>query len=139
MLSSALIAGALVWLTGCTSTGNYERTAARGETDLRGILEITTNAPAATIAVLHIGLGRRPPCRLRALNTSVADDLRALAAKGRIVIITGVARSEIFVVTAVREDGQRRRRPAVGDDDAAAPQDGFWSNITWGLVPASER
>ncbi len=139
VLYAALLAGTLSWATGCSSTDNYERTAERGETELRGVLAITTNAPAATIAMLHSRGSTRPPCRLRALNASVAEDLRTLAAKQRTVIVTGVPRSELFIVTAIREDGTRRRRPAGDEEAAEESKNGFWSLITWGRVPASER
>jgi hypothetical protein len=138
-LLPVLALGWCVLTAGCAGTGNYERAAERGETELRGLLEITTNAPPPNIAVLHSRVGTRPPCALRALNTGVAEDLQTLAAKGRTVIVTGAPRGEIFVVTAVREDGKRRPRPAAGDEDAAEGKSAFWPNISWGNVPSHDR
>lgn len=139
-LLTVLALGGCLLATGCAGTGNYEHAAERGETELRGLLEITTNAPPPNIAVLHSRVGTRAPCTLRALNNSVAEDLHTLAAKGRTVIVTGVPRGEIFVVTAVREDGKRRPRPAAGDDaDPGESKSSFWPDISWGRVPSHER
>ena len=135
----AWIAGLFVLVAGCAGSGSYERTARLGETDLRGVLEVT-NAPGGVIAVLHSRSGTRMTCRLQAVDYRVADDLRTLAAKGGVVIVTGSPGPEIFTVTAVRESGKRRRLAEEDDDSAIGmPKDEAWPSISWGGVPAKDR
>lgn len=136
---ASFLVAAFALAAGCAGTsGSYERTAALGETELRGVLEVT-NAPAGVVAVLQSRSGTRAPCRLRAIDPGVADDIRAFAAKGGVVIVTGAPGPETFTVTAVREEGKRRRRPEGDDTTPDEPTDGAWSHITWGSVPAKDK
>ncbi|MFZ4395766.1 MAG: hypothetical protein ACOYOU_09095 [Kiritimatiellia bacterium] len=139
-LGCAWVAALFVLLAGCAGTGSYERAARLGETDLRGVLEVT-NAPGGVVAVLHSRSGTRMPCCLQAVDYRVADDLRTFAAKGSVVIVTGSPGPEIFTVTSVRESGKRRRVGAAEEEDGAlgTPKDEAWPSISWGGVPGNDR
>lgn len=135
----AFLAGLCLLASGCVETSGYGRDAGRRETELRGLLlPAPTPAPAGVVAVLQSRSGTRLPCNLRTPDAAVAEDIRTLAAKGGVVIVTGAPGPTAFTVTAIREDGKRRRRPA-GDDDALNESKGSaWSHITWGGVPVKE-
>jgi hypothetical protein len=138
LVLTALVAGALGLAAGCVQTGGYSREAAKGAAELRGVLTAApTNAPVEVVAILNSRSGTRAPCALRSVDDGVAAEIRALLAKGGVVIVTGVPGPQSFRVDAIRLDGQRRKRaPGDDEDDASGEKRGIWSHISWGSVPA---
>ena len=138
-VAAAFGACALLLATGCAAGGAFGHRSVRSETELRGVLTLpATNAPAEVVAVLQSRGGTRVPCNLRTSDGEVAADIRAFAAKGAVVLVTGEPSAEVFTVTAIRADG-KPRRVHEGDADTAEKKEGFWPNVKWGSVPVQDK
>jgi len=140
-LSFTFAIAALFQSAGCAEAGSSGRGAGRSDTELRGVLVLpaTNELAGGVVAVLDSRYGTRNPCRLQASDAGVADEIRAFATKGGVVIVTGAPGPEAFLVTAIRADGKPRPKAPDGDTGSEETKEDVWSGITWGSVPAREK